>query len=94
MGVKRFGDPALSQEFSTVPLALDVAALNSYAVDWRPGSLVFRVNGDTVRTLDQAPDYPVQLMIGVFDFPAKSVGDDEALVPELIATEVRGRPAS
>jgi hypothetical protein len=93
IGVKQLRDPRLSQEFSTVPLAIDVAAFNTYAVDWRPGSLVFSVNGETVRTLDQAPDYPVQLMIGVFDFPAKSIGGDDDLVAELVVSEVRGRPA-
>jgi glycosyl hydrolase family 16 len=91
IGVKRFRDPALRQEFSTVRLRLDVAAFNTYAVSWRPDALVFAVNGDVVGRLDQAPDYPVQLMIGVFDFPAKSTNDD-ALVPELLVSHVRGRP--
>jgi hypothetical protein len=94
VGVKRFRDPALRQEFSTVRLRLDVAAFNTYAVEWRPDSLVFAVNGAVVRRIDQAPDYPVQLMIGVFDFPAKSIGDDDALVPELVVTHVRGRPTA
>jgi hypothetical protein len=30
----------------------------------------FFVDGDHVRTVEQAPDYPMQMMIGVFDFPA------------------------
>jgi len=94
IGVKRMRDPTLRQEFSALPLALDVAEFNSYAVDWRPGSLEFTVNGDTVRRIDQAPDYPVQLMIGVFDFPAKSIGDDEMLTPELVVSHVRGRPSA
>jgi hypothetical protein len=29
----------------------------------------FLVDGDHVRTVEQAPDYPMQMMIGVFDFP-------------------------
>ena len=91
IGVKPFRDPALRPEFSTVRLPLDVAAFNTYAVDWRPGSLAFAVNGEVVRTLDQAPDYPVQLMIGVFDFPAKAAAGDAA-IPELIVSHVRGRP--
>lgn len=94
MGVKRFRDPDLRQEFSTVRLALDVAAFNTYSVDWRPGTLAFAVNGEMVRKIDQAPDYAVQLMIGVFDFPAKSNGRDDDAVPELVVSHVRGRPPS
>jgi hypothetical protein len=93
MGVKRFRDPRLREEFSAPALALDVPEFNTYAVDWRPDTLEFRVNGERVRQIDQAPDYRVQLMIGVFDFPAQSVGDDD-LVPELIVSHVRGRPMS
>jgi hypothetical protein len=94
MGVKRFRDPALRQEFSAPALSLDVAEFNTFAVDWRPGSLDFRVNDELVERLEQAPDYPVQLMIGVFDFPAKSLGDDDHLVPELVVSHVRGQPLS
>ncbi|WP_165944322.1 hypothetical protein [Micromonospora sp. KC213] len=31
----------------------------------------FFVDGHHVRTVEQAPDYPMQMMIGVFDLPAK-----------------------
>jgi hypothetical protein len=92
IGIKAFRDPALRQEFSADPLPLDVADFHTYGVDWRPGSLGFTVDGAVVRRLDQAPDYPVQLMIGVFDFPAKArPGDPEpAPVPELVVSAVRG----
>ena len=42
-----------------------------YAADWRPGCVDFFVDGDRVRTVAQAPDYPMQMMIGVFDFPMR-----------------------
>ncbi len=93
MGLHQFRDPALAEEFATEPLALDVAADHTYGVDWRPGSLAFSVDGEVVRRLDQAPDYPMQLMIGVFDFPAKAADDDgDVPVPELVVSHVRGRP--
>jgi hypothetical protein len=31
----------------------------------------FCVDGDHVRTVEQAQDYPMQMMIGVFDFPTR-----------------------
>jgi hypothetical protein len=91
--VKHHRDPALTWEFSADPLPIDVAENHTFAVDWRPGSLDFSVDGEAVRHLDQAPDYPVQLMIGVFDFPAKAApGEAEVPVPELVVSHVRGRP--
>ncbi len=90
MGVHPFRDPALTEEFATQAMGIDVATDHRYAVEWRPGALTFSVDGDVVRRIGQAPDYPVQLMIGVFDFPAK--GTDEGAVPELVVTRVTGRP--
>lgn len=92
IGVKRLGDPALRQEFSPLTLAIDVSEPHTYAVDWRPRSLAFSVDGEVVRRLDQAPDYPMQLMIGVFDFPAKAGGGADVPVPELVVSHVRGAP--
>ncbi len=93
IGVKKIGDPALVQEFAADPLPLDVAEFHTYGVDWTPGALAFTVDGEVVRRLDQAPDYPMQLMIGVFDFPAKAAATDgEVPVPELVVSHVRGYP--
>jgi Glycosyl hydrolases family 16 len=93
IGVHRFRDPGLVEEFAAGPLTIDVTEFHTYGVDWRPGSLAFTVDGAVVRRLDQAPDYPMQLMIGVFDFPAKAAADDVAVpVPRLVVSEVRGQP--
>jgi hypothetical protein len=97
MGVHRFRDPALTEDFSADPLPIDVADDHTYAVDWRPGSLAFSVDGTVVRRCDQAPDYPMQLMLGVFDFPAKAPGSDvsgesDVPVPSLVVSSVRGHP--
>jgi hypothetical protein len=89
-GVKAFRDPRLTEEFEAVRLPLDVAEFHDYAVDWTPGRLVFSVDGEVVRELDQAPDYPVQLMIGVFDLPAQAGGRAPGFVPELVVSAVRG----
>ena len=90
MGVKAFRDPRLTEDFAAVRLPLDVTDFHDYAVDWTPGRLVFTVDGEVVRELDQAPDYPVQLMIGVFDFPAQAGGRAPGFVPELVVSAVRG----
>jgi hypothetical protein len=93
MGLHAFRDPALREDFAAVPLALDVAEDHTYGVDWRAGSLAFAVDGEVVRRVDQAPDYPVQLMLGVFDFPARATAADAGDPgPEMVVTYVRGVP--
>lgn len=91
MGIKAFRDPALVQEFAAEPVTMDVTELHTYGADWRPGSLAFDIDGDVVRRLDQAPDYPCQLMIGIFDFPSRGT-DGPSPVPEVIITRVHGHP--
>ncbi len=91
MGLHSFRDPALTEEWSTERLRLDVAAFHTYGVDWLPESLAFTVDGEVVRRVAQSPDYPMQLMLGVFDFPDK-VTDDASAVPEMIVSHVHGEP--
>ncbi|GIM94457.1 glycoside hydrolase family 16 protein [Paractinoplanes toevensis] len=85
MGLHRFRDPALTEDWSVVDLPIDVSAFHVYGVKWRPNSLEFTVDGEVVKRVDQAPSYPVQLEIAVFDFPDKS---DLVEVPELLVSEV------
>ena len=94
MGVHPFRDPALTDEFAAAPLAIDVADFHVYAADWRPGWVDFLVDGDHVRTVHQAPDYPMQMMIAVFDFPARAgSAADPDQVPALAVDRVRGAGA-
>jgi len=72
------GGAALANDFHT------------YAVDWQPGSLVFSVDGTPVRRIGQSPNYPVQLMLAVFDFPGRASGSDDVPVPEMIVSHVVG----
>jgi len=85
MGLHRFRDPRLVEDWAVVDLAIDVAEFHTYGVDWRPDHLSFTVDGSVVKQIDQAPDYPVQLEIAVFDFPDKP---GPASVPELIVSHV------
>ncbi|MGH3461705.1 MAG: glycoside hydrolase family 16 protein [Kribbellaceae bacterium] len=71
MGVHPFGDPALTDEFEKVPARLDVTEFHVYAAHWRPGTVDFFIDGSLVKTVGQAPDYPLQLMLGIFDFPTE-----------------------
>jgi hypothetical protein len=62
-------------------------------VDWSAGRVEHFLDGESIRTTHQAPDYPVQLIVGVIDFPEqadpRSEGPD---VPELVVHRVAGHP--
>lgn len=93
MGIKAFRDPELRDEFATVPLTLDVGRDHVYGVDWDADGVDFHVDGEVVRRVEQSPRYPVQLMIGVFDFPQRTTSRVPAgHVPEMVVSAVRGHP--
>ena len=91
MGIHAFRDPALREDWSAERFPIDPAELHAYAVDWRPGSVDFLIDGRPVRHADQAPDYPMQLMIAAFDFPDRATAADIGVTPELVVRHVRGR---
>ena len=51
------------------PVSAGRQYLHRYAVDWQPGGVDFFVDDVRTMSVGQAPDYPIQLIIGVFDFP-------------------------
>jgi Glycosyl hydrolases family 16 len=92
-GIKRFRDPALTEEFDAPRLAIDVAEPHVYAADWRPGRVDFSIDGEPIKTVRRAPDYPMQMMVAVFDFPAHEAAEEHAgHVPQLAVDYVRGAP--
>lgn len=87
-GIHQFRDPTLREDFAAVPRRLQVADLHTYAIDWQPGRVEFSIDGVVTRIADQAPDYPMMLILGLFDFP--DAGGDAADVPQFRVTEVVG----
>ena len=88
-GIHRFRDPRLTEEFSVLTQEIDVSTLHRYAIDWQPDRVRFLVDDVELKVLDQAPDYPMQLIIGLFDFPDRYSAADAAVVPELVVRRVR-----
>jgi len=93
MGVHPFGDPAIRDEFAAEPLAFDAREFHTYAAEWTPGRIAFYADEQLVKVVDQAPDYPMQLMLGIYEFPDQSAKG--RLYPkEFVVDWVRGwRPA-
>jgi Glycosyl hydrolases family 16 len=91
-GIHAFRDPRLVEEFSADPYPLDITVDHRYSVDWRPGSMEVFVDDVPVKTVCQAPDYPMQLILGIFDFPDRAPAGQVAIpIPELAVRRVLGR---
>ena len=89
MGMKKFRDPAVAQDFQAPRLPIDVAEFHDYAVDWTAERASFFVDGELIRTCPRPPAYPMQMMVAVFDFPGRSDGADGHAVPELLIDHLR-----
>lgn len=68
MGIHPWFDPALTEEFEKVELVGDATAAHTYSVEWMPGRTNFYLDELLVKTCAQAPDYPLQLMLDVYEF--------------------------
>ncbi|MEE8601304.1 glycoside hydrolase family 16 protein [Euzebya tangerina] len=68
MNVKAFGDPALTDDEATVDAAIDVATYHSYGLRWTPEDLTWYLDDEPVRQVAQSPDYPMQFMLGLYQF--------------------------
>ncbi|MEJ2871755.1 glycoside hydrolase family 16 protein [Actinomycetospora sp. OC33-EN08] len=89
-GLHPFRDPALVEEFSADPHRVDVAEFHWYAVDWRADGVDFLVDDHVVRRSVQSPDYPMLLILAVFDFPDRAVPGRPDPTPELVVRRVSG----
>jgi hypothetical protein len=67
MGVHPFGDPSIVDDFSAETLPIDVREFHVYAADWTPEHVAFFVDGELVKTVQQSPAYPMQLMLGIYE---------------------------
>ena len=88
LGLHAFQDPSVTEDFEAVRLPIDVADFHQLCrgLDGGQGRLSHRRSGTYC---PMPPAYPMQLMVGVFDFPEKSDGTDAEAVPALIVDYVR-----
>jgi hypothetical protein len=68
MGVHPFGDPAITDDFVRVECPIDVRQPHTYSAEWTPDQVAFHVDDVFVRAVPQSPDYPMQLMLGLYEF--------------------------
>lgn len=72
-GVHQFRDPALREDFVVTDTGIDLGEWHRFEVEMRPGGCSWRVDGRPLRETDQCPTYPLQLFVGVFDFPDRDL---------------------
>jgi hypothetical protein len=72
MGVHPFGDPDIVDDFSAETVPMDARDFHVYTAEWTPEGVSFFVDGGRIRTVNQSPDYPMQLMLGIYEFPDDS----------------------
>lgn len=88
-GVHPFGDPRIVDDFHRPRLPLDAREFHTYSVDWAPDGVHFWIDDEHVTSTSQSPDYPMQLMLNIYEFEGPV--DDTGLYPtEMLVDWVRG----
>ena len=70
-GIKSINDPSLTDELDEGELTIAVEDWHDYAMDWSASGVEFYVDDQLVTRTDQSPDYPMQLMLNLYDLPSE-----------------------
>jgi RimJ/RimL family protein N-acetyltransferase len=84
VGVKAQNDPRLRTDFEKIRVEGDLTDFHDYAVEWTRDRVRFFVDGRWVKTVAQRIDYPVQLMLDVYEFPRADGTRDTAALPHVL----------
>jgi Glycosyl hydrolases family 16 len=87
LGVHPFGDPLIVDDFERIEVPIDAREFHIYAVDWTRDGVTFAIDGERVKTVEQSPDYPLQLMLSLYDFRDTAAG---SYPKEFVVDWVRG----
>lgn len=68
-GVHPWSDPTLREEFYVEEFPIDTTHFHIYAVEWTPTHIDFWIDNVKIKTIHQSPQYPMQLMLGIFELP-------------------------
>lgn len=82
MGVKAHNDPHLHDDMEEIALNLDATDWHTYSAEWTPDRVRYFVDDRLVRAVHQRIDYPLQLMVDLFEFP-EGTDRDRAAYPKL-----------
>ncbi len=71
-GIKAHHDPRLTTDMTEVVLPFDASASHTWTVIWGDGETAIGCEGRVLRRVPQAPDYPLLLLIDLFEVSAPS----------------------
>lgn len=66
-GVKAHHDPRMTTDMAEVSIPLDASQPHTWTVIWGDGQTVIGCEGLVIRRIAQAPDYPLFLMLDLFE---------------------------
>jgi len=75
-GIKKIGDPKLTDEIDDSQLPISVEDWHVYAIEWTPFGVAFLVDGVMVTQTTQSPNYPMQVMLNFYDLPGDHLRSD------------------
>ena len=87
VGVKRQHDPRLRDDVEKVRVDGDLTEMHDYAVEWTPDAIRFFIDHRWVKTVRQTIDYPVQLMLDLYELPRADGTRDTAALPHTLRVE-------
>lgn len=83
-GIKAHHDPGMTTDMAEVPLPLDAGEPHTWTALWGDGETTIGCEGNIVRRMPQSPDYPLFLMIDLFEIgPPRGVYPKTAMVHEV-----------
>lgn len=90
-GIHKFNDPLLKEEFYEDTFELDATKFHIYAAEWTPEKIIFYIDNQKIREIKQAPNYPMQLMLGIYELPTEKTNKEDRTYPKKFVIDyVRG----
>ncbi|GMQ31530.1 glycoside hydrolase family 16 protein [Algoriphagus confluentis] len=71
-GIRKFQDPELQDAFFEETFELDVTEFHTYGMEWTQEEVSFYIDGKQIRTIGQSPQYPMQLMLNIYEIPQEN----------------------
>lgn len=91
MGLRQFNDPKIVTDFTEDSYPIDVREFHTYAVCWTRDKVVLYIDDFIAREINQSPDYPMQLMLGIYELPEQLTDASTRNYPkEFVVDYVRG----
>ena len=90
-GIHKFNDPSLKEEFFEDQFDIDVTKFHIYSVAWEQDKVDFYIDNKLIRSIKQAPRYPMQFMLNIYELPLDSKGGLDLIYPkEFVIDYIRG----